>query len=184
MHMNNRDLRVVKTCANIKSTFCKMLEKTPIEKISVTELSRQAHINKSTFYLHYQDIYALYNEVRNDFLQQMIQSMDYCSLMLSKPEEFLTRFFETLRENTEAIEFLWPNYDIFTFQPSLSDRIVGKIYEDCGIEKSARNDMILNILVESIFRLSFAYLKEEPELTTEVMLTMICAFFPENDQTH
>ncbi len=177
--MNNQDLRVVKTRANIKATFCKMLETIPVEKISVTELSRQAQINKSTFYLHYQDIYALYNEVRDDFLQQMTQSMDYCPLMLSKPEEFLTRFFETLRENAETIDFLWPNHDIFMFQPNLSDRIVEKMYNDCEIERSVRNDMVLHLLVEIVFRLSFSYLEEEPELTMEVLLTMLHSFFPE-----
>ncbi len=51
--MNNQDLRVVKTRASIKKTFCDMLKKSPVEKISVTELARQAQINKSTFYLHY-----------------------------------------------------------------------------------------------------------------------------------
>ncbi len=179
--MNDQDLRVIKTRSNIKTTFCKMLEKNPVEKITVTELSRQANINKSTFYLHYQDIYDLYNEVRRDFLQHMIESMDYCSLMLKDPEQFLTRFFETLRENAENVEFLWPNHDMFLFQPNLNECIVEKIYEECSIEKSVRNDMVINLLIEAIFRFSFTYLKEEPDLTLEILLTMIQAFFPGED---
>ncbi len=179
--MNDQDLRVVKTRANIKTAFLNMLKKAPVEKISVTELARQAQINKSTFYLHYQDIYELYNEVRNDFLEHMIQSMDYCSLLLSDPEEFLTRFYETMKENGETLEFLWPHHDIVLFQPNLNDRISQKIYEDCSLEKSVRNDMVLYVLIESVFRLSFAYQKDEPELTMDVLLTVIHAFFPEGD---
>ncbi len=176
--MNNQDLRVIKTRASIKDAFLEMLKKSPVEKISVTELSKQAQINKGTFYLHYQDIYELYNEVRDEFLQQMIESMDYCPLLFSDPEKFMTRFSDTLRENAEAINLLWPKHDIFLFQPNLNDRIIHKIYQDCTIEKSTRNDMVLDILIESVFRLSFSYMEEEPETTTEVLLSMIHTFFP------
>ncbi len=179
--MNNQDLRVIKTRNSIKTAFCEMLKKSPVEKISVTELAKQAQINKGTFYLHYQDIYALYNEIRDDFLQEMIGSMDYCSLLLTNPEEFLTRLTETLRENAENIEFLWPKHDVFLFQPNLNDLIVQKIYDTCPVEKSARNDMALEIIISSIFRLAFTYMEDEPETTTEVLLEIIRAFFPSDD---
>ncbi len=176
--MNTQDLRVVKTRTNIKNAFCKMLKKSPVEKISVTELAKQAQINKGTFYLHYQDIYALYNEVRDEFLQKMIQSMDYCPLLFSDPEEFLIRFTETLQDNAEHIEFLWPKHDIFMFQPNLNDLIVQKIYETCPLEKTVRNDMELEIIISSIFRLASTYMEDEPETTMNVLYTIICAFFP------
>ncbi len=179
--MNNQDLRVVKTRANIKAVFCEMLKKEPVEKISVTELSRQAQINKSTFYLHYQDIYALYDEVRDDFLQQMIRSMDYCRLFLTNPGEFFNQFFKTLKENGKGISFLWPKHDMFLYQPNLNERTVAKIYEDCAIKKSARNDMALEIIMSSAFRLSFTYMKEEPDTTMEVLLSLVHAFFTVDD---
>ena len=50
------DLRVVKTKANLKGVLKKLLRKKPIRKITVTELAREAVINKGTFYLHYSDI--------------------------------------------------------------------------------------------------------------------------------
>ncbi len=176
--MNNQDLRVVKTRANIKNTFYEMLKKEPVEKISVTELAKQAQINKSTFYLHYQDIYALYNEIRDDFLKEMVQSMDYCSLFLTDPEEFFNRFFNTLQENGSRISFLWPKHDMFLYQPNLSERTMVRIYEDCDIEKNARNDMALNIIVSSTFRISLTYMREEPGASMEILLSLVHAFFP------
>ena len=53
------DLRIQKTKAAIKEAFFELRRKKPIEKITVTELSRLAGINKATFYLHYSDIYSL-----------------------------------------------------------------------------------------------------------------------------
>ncbi len=176
--MNNQDLRVIKTRSRIRSAFCEMLKKSPVEKISVTELAKEAQINKGTFYLHYQDIYALYNEIRNDFLQEMIRSMDYCPLLLTDPEKFLARFTENLRENADNIDFLWPKHDVFLFQPNLNDLIVQKIYDTCPVEKNARNDMALETIISSVFRLAFTYMEDEPKVTTEVLLTIIRAFFP------
>lgn len=53
------DLRVEKTIKSIFNTFLEMRAKKPLEKISVTELSNKAMINKATFYLHFKDIYDL-----------------------------------------------------------------------------------------------------------------------------
>lgn len=53
------DIRIQKTETAIKNAFMELHSQKPIEKITVKELCRLAQINKSTFYTHYQDIYAL-----------------------------------------------------------------------------------------------------------------------------
>ena len=40
----------------------------PLEKIKVKELCDLACINKSTFYAHYQDIYALANAMEDEMV--------------------------------------------------------------------------------------------------------------------
>ena len=52
------DIRTEKTENAIKSAFLELRAKRPLEKITVKELCALARINKSTFYTHYQDIYA------------------------------------------------------------------------------------------------------------------------------
>ncbi len=176
--MNEQDLRVIKTKSNIKSVFLEMLKKSPVEKITVTALAKQARINKGTFYLHYQDIYELYNEVRDEFLESMTRSMDYCPLLLTDPSKFLNRFTDTIRENARAVEFLWPKHDLYLFQPNLNDRIIEKIYDTCPVERSARNDMVLDIIVASMFRLSSIYMGKEPQVTTDVLIKLIRTYYP------
>lgn len=53
------DLRIQKTETAIKNAFMALRAQKPIEKITMKELCRLAQINKSTFYTHYDDIYAL-----------------------------------------------------------------------------------------------------------------------------
>ena len=53
------DIRMEKTENAIKNAFMELRSKKPLEKITVKELCALACINKSTFYAHYEDIYAL-----------------------------------------------------------------------------------------------------------------------------
>ena len=53
------DKRMEKTEKAIKEAFMALRKIKPLEKISIKELCEMAYINKSTFYSHYEDIYAL-----------------------------------------------------------------------------------------------------------------------------
>lgn len=95
----NEDLRFVKTKRNIKSVMMEILQKKPIEKITVTELASQALINKGTFYHHYSDIYDLYQELVFDFIENSIGSLNYYEEFFIEPELFILKFLNDFREN-------------------------------------------------------------------------------------
>ena len=63
MNKQKEDLRVKKTKQSIRYAFLELCKKKSVSKMTVTELSNLAMINKGTFYLHYQDIFALYLEI-------------------------------------------------------------------------------------------------------------------------
>lgn len=48
-----------------------MAEKKDINKITVTELAQRADISKTTFYYHYEDIYAVAEEFENELIDQL-----------------------------------------------------------------------------------------------------------------
>ncbi|UKI49656.1 MAG: TetR/AcrR family transcriptional regulator [Clostridium sp.] len=62
----------------IREAFAKILEeKKDINKISVKEIVERADISKSTFYCHYQDIYAVIEEFEDEiFLHFLENTMD------------------------------------------------------------------------------------------------------------
>ena len=69
--MMKTDKRISNTEGKIKAAFFTMLEREPMHKISVKELCEIAQINRSTFYDHYSDIYALLDAVEEDCFMQM-----------------------------------------------------------------------------------------------------------------
>lgn len=69
------DKRFEKTEKAIKEAFMKLRTKKPLEKISVKELCESADINKSTFYSHYEDIYALSDALEHEVVLSIISSI-------------------------------------------------------------------------------------------------------------
>lgn len=75
------DIRVEKTEKAIRNAFIELRSQKALEKITVKELCQLAYINKSTFYSHYEDIYALSDaleiETVDSILSNISQSHEY-----------------------------------------------------------------------------------------------------------
>lgn len=71
------DLRIKKTEKAIKSAFIELRVQKPLEKITVKELCELALINKSTFYSHYEDIYALSEAMEQETVESIIRSISH-----------------------------------------------------------------------------------------------------------
>jgi AcrR family transcriptional regulator len=63
------DLRIVRTQQLIKAAFFELIDKIGFEKITVQNLTQNAAINRSTFYLHYADKYDLLNKLEEEVLE-------------------------------------------------------------------------------------------------------------------
>lgn len=66
--------------------------KRPINKITITELARTALINKGTFYLHYADIYALYDELLATAANEAVQASTAYPLLFQDSRVFVREF--------------------------------------------------------------------------------------------
>ncbi|MBD5541773.1 MAG: TetR/AcrR family transcriptional regulator [Lachnospiraceae bacterium] len=65
------DRRIRRTRAAIQSAFLKLIFEKDINKITIKELCERADINKSTFYLHYQDIYDLEAQFKEELSEKV-----------------------------------------------------------------------------------------------------------------
>ena len=84
-----QDRRTRYTRQTIKDTFLELLKQKSFTKITVTEICKNAEINRGTFYLHYYDIHDVLSDIFN------------CrSFILSKSKKL---FLSVLSENTDGI---------------------------------------------------------------------------------
>ena len=60
------DRRISKTKTAIQRSFFMLLREKPLNRITVAEICRMANIGRGTFYLHYLDVYDLYDKIEDD----------------------------------------------------------------------------------------------------------------------
>lgn len=70
--MRKNDIRLVKTQKAIRLALFRLLDKKPIEKITITELTAKAGICRKTFYLHFHSI----GEVLEDFNAEQLKNIE------------------------------------------------------------------------------------------------------------
>ena len=109
------DRRVRKTKAALRHGLAVLTQKKSIKEITVKELVEEVDINRSTFYLHYTDIYSMVSELERQLLTEFKHAIDLYPPTSS--EEEMCRFFEhiynILSDNREiCIALVSENGDI------------------------------------------------------------------------
>lgn len=95
------DARVRYTKKVIRDTFLSLLREKSVKQITVTELCRQAEINRATFYKHYRDAYDLLEQIEMEALGHLwetarqiqgIDAMDHFVRLLERAREHHQEF--------------------------------------------------------------------------------------------
>ena len=73
MNDNKRhsDRRVKKTKKAIQDALMTLMDKKNISDITIIELTKEADVNRKTFYNHYSDIYQVMDELENNLVEYL-----------------------------------------------------------------------------------------------------------------
>lgn len=106
--MEKIDRRVRKTKAQLRTGLAKLMQEKSIKEITVKELTDQVDIHRSTFYLHYTDIYQLLETIENDLLQQILEALESYTQDTSNKNKFsfIIKIFGILYDNQEICRAL------------------------------------------------------------------------------
>ncbi len=106
------DLRTIKTEELIENTFYELLKAEDFAAISIKQITEKARINRSTFYRHFEDKFALRDFIIDNIVKDFEENMDVEFMLFSDLEskDYLKHFKESLehlKENKEKYEILW-----------------------------------------------------------------------------
>ncbi|MEG0484772.1 MAG: TetR-like C-terminal domain-containing protein [Oscillospiraceae bacterium] len=107
------DRRVRKTKAALRGALVKLMEKKSIQEISVKELCEKCDINRSTFYLHYTDVYNLLQMIEKEMLLELNAVLEDFELPKNKPQAspspIMCKIFKFLASNADMCRVLLCN---------------------------------------------------------------------------
>lgn len=153
------DRRILRTKKLLREAFTRLLQTKPLEKISVKELCDLAGINRSTFYLHYQDLRDLYTRLEEDLYTTFEEKLErfmkeegkwYESLLSDSQPNKLSIFLETYH-------FIAENSDLATLALNTHDdrNIVMRIYKKG--KESFLEEFIGRVSPQGLSKLSYYF---------------------------
>lgn len=100
MKTKKMDRRVRKTRKQLREGLARLMETKSIRDIKVKELVEEVDINRSTFYLHYSDIYDMLSQIEEELIEEIQDALRMYPLGPNRQSAaFLCRMFEIMSEN-------------------------------------------------------------------------------------
>lgn len=125
----------------IRVAFVELLgEKKNMENITVGELASRADIAKSTFYNHYDDVYAVAEEFENELIEKLSATLDEIKVKnATEYEEYIRKVIDFLKENGDVYRKAITSSDIRFFIEKLKAIISKKIFEESTVLPFSQN---------------------------------------------
>ena len=132
---------VTRTKKMIRVAFVELLgEKNNMETITVGELAARADIAKSTFYNHYDDVYAVAEEFENELIEKLSATLDEIKVKnATEYEEYIRKVIDFLKENEDVYRKAITSSDIRFFIEKLKSIISKKIFEESTVLPFSQN---------------------------------------------
>ncbi len=136
------DRRVRKTKKAIQDVFCEMTKDKKLNEITVKELCARADINKSTFYLHYRDVYDLADSIQSILIKDVCAIIDEYSYdeTIRKAPEIWKRIAEAHFKDSRDLGALMRRPGMSSlvreFERAVIDTIMNK-YVAAGMKKDS-----------------------------------------------
>ena len=109
----------------IRVAFVELLgEKKNMETITVGELAERADIAKSTFYNHYDDVYAVAEEFENELIGELSATLDEIEVKnATEYEDYFRKVIAFLKENEDIYRKAVTSSDVRFFIEKLKSII-------------------------------------------------------------
>jgi AcrR family transcriptional regulator len=172
----------IDTQNKIIETTLVLMKTKPINSIKVTEIVRIAKINRTTFYLHFQDVPALIDFIENTLIDELIGCfksvpVDWIQTYnQTQEEQFYLEFAQLIEANFNTYQRLMSsNGDakfISLMRQRLSDYIAPTIIttnDDLNISGDILHELILSGLLDILQY----WIQKEPSLTPQKIARLL-----------
>ena len=118
------DARIKKTQKAIKTAFIELRKHNSLEKIRIKDLCAMASINKSTFYLHYNDVFHLSSEFEKEVVSEIVAEVaSDLSLSMQNPLGLTQALCKACLSHKEIIEILYLDKERSQFVNHLEEQM-------------------------------------------------------------
>ena len=111
------DRRIRKTKKQLRLALTTLMLEKNINEITVSQLTALADLNRSTFYIHYQDIYDMVEQIQTEIFQQFVKLVQ----SRTPSAQLLTDIFYFLAENADLCAAFLGRHGDYQFVEKFKD---------------------------------------------------------------
>lgn len=177
------DLRIKRTYKLLINAIRELLNDRPYDKITVTDICKEAMINRATFYKHFEDKYHLLmfaiKEIQDDFNNSNLNSSDD----FNNPKPYYLRIFrnvlEYLDSNPQFHQLLLATSEttpiMSTIYQATIDDITSKLEfnESIGLTHTIPISVIANFYAGALISATHYWLKNRQSVSIDEMVSYI-----------
>ncbi len=167
------DLRVKKTERAIRNAFAELVQKKPIEKITVREIAELAEINKTTFYAHYETVYALIDTLEQEAIDEIIERLEQQDHFLTNPRDFVLNLYASM-EICRSDNIIYLGFSSQSFIDKLRSAIFAKLaMQNIIAEQYSDVGVLMVFLVSGLIGIQKTMMLDAADPQLEMLITFI-----------
>ena len=148
-----------KSVKHIINAFIELRSSRPLEKIMITELCEKADINKSTFYAYFKDIYDLSDQLEEQLIKRVLESLPSPEIITSDPAMMTRLLVSAYQANNSLIGILFSGNRI-SLLPEKIEKSIKELYYSVYPEKKGDIETDLTLSYK-IYGAYYAYFKND-----------------------
>ncbi len=151
--MEKKESKYFYTAELMNQALISLLEKKDIEFITVTEITKKAGVNRSTFYLHYENVYELLEETIENLNKQFLSSFNLQAPLQiqSKKDAFLLTdeqlipYLNFVKQNKRILKLINQKPQLFQARSTYQKMYDKILYPAISQFVSQENEKIYNL---------------------------------------
>ncbi|WP_257350782.1 TetR/AcrR family transcriptional regulator [Pseudalkalibacillus decolorationis] len=175
------DLRVLRTRKLINEAFLKLIEEKGFDAITIQDIANEALINRATFYLHYEDKYALLETMSDTVVEELMALINPAyhvenqEVNLEKFQETIQNVYENVQKNSDFYRVMFGENGVYDFRNSLEEVIRRKFNQNIEIlgiqtiEDQIPKELITHFISAAFVGVIQWWLKEDMNFSPQEM---------------
>ncbi len=174
---NKTDVRIIKTKQKLRASLTEILAKKTIDEITISEICLLAEVNRNTFYSHYSDVYSLYDDLKESYLEFFIKEIERMKADGENAQHLITFFLESIKGNGKLFTFLYKDYCGLEFISRIIEEALGDQIKSIKVQASLISEEdFYNYILGGAVNLVVKWLDGEGETDAKEMGAKICYF--------
>ena len=149
---NKVDVRILRSKDSLMSSLVGLMLDHDISEITISQLCQEAKVNRNTFYSHFSDVSALFDELKGKYLESVLSSLS--SGETSSPEKKLHMLLEKLKAEGDVSRVIITSSNGFDYLKTLV-KFCLSLYDETNERDVADKESLYSFLLGGVSNLIY-----------------------------